>query len=251
MMGFTSAVEAESSGNVTAIASGSINNESISRKRIATAVESAGTFFGLLKTLEAYSLPTVQLAAKAIISIRITACIIVAAFIAGGFIFNLPIQRQKQLKRLNMKYFVILLTTFVFAIGAKAQTAEDSVKAVINQLFDAMRGSDPVKLRDAFADSAILQTIGRTREGQTRIVTDGVDKFAASISKLPKDSADERITFDIVKIDGPLAIAWTPYKFYFNGKFSHCGVNSFQCVRINGRWKIQYLIDTRRRVGCE
>jgi len=55
----------------------------------------------------------------------------------------------------------------------------------------------------------------------------------------------------VVKIDGPLAIVWTPYKFYFNGKFSHCGVNSFQLVRFNGVWKIQYLIDTRRRAGCE
>ena len=29
------------------------------------------------------------------------------------------------------------------------------------------------------------------------------------------------------------------------------GVKKDQLVRINGRWKIQYLIDTRRRVGCE
>ncbi|HNA01067.1 MAG TPA: hypothetical protein PLN49_09415, partial [Ferruginibacter sp.] len=68
---------------------------------------------------------------------------------------------------------------------------------------------------------------------------------------LPKDAADERITFDVVRVDGALAIAWTPYKFYFNGKFSHCGVNSFQLVRFNGEWKIQYLIDTRRKAGCE
>jgi hypothetical protein len=63
--------------------------------------------------------------------------------------------------------------------------------------------------------------------------------------------ADERITFETIKIDGPLAVAWTPYKFYYEGKFSHCGVNSFQLVRLNGAWKIQYLIDTRRRTGCQ
>ena len=28
-----------------------------------------------------------------------------------------------------------------------------------------------------------------------------------------KDSLDERITFETVKIDGPLAIAWTPINF--------------------------------------
>jgi hypothetical protein len=127
-----------------------------------------------------------------------------------------------------MKYFLILLTPlFLYSAGVKAQTAEDSVKAVINQLFDAMRNADPIKLKDAFADSAVLQTIGRTREGGMGIINDGVDKFATSISKLPKDSADERIIFDAIKIDGPLASVWTPYKFYYAGKFSHCGLILF------------------------
>ena len=151
-----------------------------------------------------------------------------------------------------MRYFLILLTSIsFFSFNASAQTATDSVKATINQLFEAMKSADPVKLKDAFADSAIMQTIGRTREGNIRVVSDGVDKFVASISRLPKDSADEQISFGAIHIDGPLASVWTPYKFYYAGKFSHCGVNSFQLVRINGRWKIQYLIDTRRRVGCE
>jgi len=61
---------------------------------------------------------------------------------------------------------------------------------------------------------------------------------------------DERINFDMVRTDGPLATAWTPYKFYYKGNFSHCGVDSYQLVRINGIWKIQYLIDTRRNMSC-
>src|SRR5688572_12009156 len=151
-----------------------------------------------------------------------------------------------------MKSFFILLTaSFLMTVNAQSQTPEDSIKAVINQLFDAMRNIDGEKLKDAFADSAILQTIGRTKEGGFRIVNEPVDNFVKSISRLPKDSADERISFEDIKIDGPLASVWTPYKFYYAGKFSHCGVNSFQLVRINGRWKIQYLIDTRRRLGCE
>ena len=82
------------------------------------------------------------------------------------------------------------------------------------------------------------------------IISESVNEFAELVGKLKKDSADERIKFDVVKIDGPLAIAWTPYEFFHNGNFSHCGVNSFQLVKIDGVWKIQYLIDTRRRAGC-
>jgi hypothetical protein len=145
-----------------------------------------------------------------------------------------------------MKKFLSLLFFTSFLLHADAQTAEDSVKTVINRLFAAMRNSDASGLQECFADSAILQTI--TANGKIR--NEDVRAFAKGISTLPKDSADERITFDVVKVDDGLAIAWTPYQFYYAGKFSHCGVNSFQLVRVNGVWKIQYIIDTRRRKGC-
>ncbi|HEY6504132.1 MAG TPA: nuclear transport factor 2 family protein [Chitinophagaceae bacterium] len=150
-----------------------------------------------------------------------------------------------------MRYFLILLTTLTITIRTNAQTAEDSVKMVINNLFDGMRNADATLFKSVFSDSAVMQTISRTKEGKTVVINESPDKFAEFVSHLKKDSADERITFETVKIDGPLAIAWTPYQFYHNGKFSHCGVNSFQLVRFNGVWKIQYLIDTRRRQGCQ
>lgn len=152
-----------------------------------------------------------------------------------------------------MKHFLILLTTIIFTytFGIAQSSPEDSVKAAVNKLFEGMKTSDPNLVRQAFADSAILQTIGRNQAGQAIIRTDAVSVFAEQIAKLPRGAADERITFETVRIDGSLAIVWTPYKFYYNGNFSHCGVNSFQLVRINGAWKIQYLIDTRRKQGCE
>lgn len=146
-----------------------------------------------------------------------------------------------------MKAILLLLAASLSASPLFAQTPEDSVKAVINKMFAAMKGSDGATLKECFADSAILQTIARN--GKVR--TESVNGFLSQISSLPKDSADERITFDIVKVDGGLAIAWTPYQFFYGGKFSHCGVNSFQLVRSSGVWRIQYLIDTRRRTGCK
>jgi len=84
-----------------------------------------------------------------------------------------------------------------------------------------------------------------------RIQNEEVGAFAHSISTLKKGAADEQIVFESIKIDGPLAIVWAPYKFYFDGVFSHCGVDSFQLVFINGQWEIQYLIDTRRKQPCQ
>ncbi|MGQ0737908.1 MAG: nuclear transport factor 2 family protein [Bacteroidota bacterium] len=150
-----------------------------------------------------------------------------------------------------MKYFLIPLTILFAAITAQAQPAEDSVKTVINTMFAAMKKADGALLKSTFSDSIVFQTISRTKEGKTVVRNESPQGFVDQVSKARPDSLDERIIFETVKIDGPLAIAWTPYQFYYNGQFSHCGVNSFQLVRFNGVWKIQYIIDTRRRQGCK
>jgi hypothetical protein len=149
-----------------------------------------------------------------------------------------------------MKCFLSFLTFIAITVSVNAQTAEDSVKITINKLFDGMKNSDAALLKSAFADSAILQTITNDKNGTVNVKNEMRDAFADFIGKQQKGAADERIVFDVIKIDGPLAIVWTPYNFYFNGVFSHCGVNSFQLVKLNGDWKIQYLIDTRRKKGC-
>ena len=137
------------------------------------------------------------------------------------------------------------------SLAAKAQTAEDSVKAAVNNLFTAMKNSDSILLRTCFTGNSILQTIVKNKEGNIVVKDESLNEFLISASSQPKGSLDEQIVFDMLRIDGPLAITWTPYNFYYNGKFIHCGVNSFQLVRINNEWKIQYLIDTRRKTGCK
>lgn len=150
------------------------------------------------------------------------------------------------------KALLLLVIAIFITIASFAQSTEDSVKQVVNNLFIGMKTSNGTMIASAFADSAVLQTISRDKtSGKIGVRNESVKDFAKSISTLAVNAADERITFSSVKIDADLASVWTPYQFYFNGKFSHCGVNSFQLVRIYGQWKIQYLIDTRRKDHCE
>jgi hypothetical protein len=151
--------------------------------------------------------------------------------------------------KLKLLALLILLST-VIPFAGFSQTAEDSVKAVVNKLFTAMKASDGPALLSVFSDSAILQTIASSKTGETVIRSETVKSFANVVSTLPKGDADERISFETVKVDGALAIVWTPYQFYYKSNFSHCGVNSFHLVRINGEWKIHFLIDTRRKSPC-
>jgi hypothetical protein len=154
-------------------------------------------------------------------------------------------------KTSSMKQLLTFTLTTMIFFSAKTQTTADSVKAAVNNMFTAMKNADSTSLKQIFSETAVLQTISRNKEGNTIVRTESLTNFAASIGKLAKGDADERITFGAVHIDGALASVWTPYEFYFKGNFSHCGVNSFQLVRMNGEWKVQYIIDTRRKDNCK
>jgi hypothetical protein len=145
---------------------------------------------------------------------------------------------------------ILLLSMILLATPGQAQTAEDSIKATVNALFLAMKASDPAKLSATFDASAVLQTIAKDGAGETVVKNEQVKDFADAISKLPAGDADERVEFGHILIDGPMATVWAPYKFFYKGTFSHCGVDMFQLVRMKGGWKIVYLIDTRRKEPC-
>ena len=145
--------------------------------------------------------------------------------------------------------FLVLLITAGSVV--RAQNAEDSIKLVINKMFTGMKESDTMLVKSCFTETAILQTFAKNKQGETIITTETVSDFAKIIANIPKGAADEQIVFKDLKIDGPMAAVWTPFKLYFNGKFYSCGVNSFQLVRLNNEWKIQYILDTRRKNNCE
>lgn len=142
---------------------------------------------------------------------------------------------------------ISLILVFVSSFFLAQKSEEESIKSTVNQLFTGMKTSDSVLIKKSFHKNAVLQTITRTAE----IKNESINDFALSISKAEKGSLDERIIFSNILIDGNLASVWTPYEFYYKGQFSHCGVNSFQLVKSNNEWKIQYIIDTRRKDNCK
>ncbi|AZB10561.1 hypothetical protein EG344_17860 [Chryseobacterium sp. G0162] len=141
------------------------------------------------------------------------------------------------------KIAAILFVFSSFCFGQQYQEIEKPIRS----LFLGMKNADSELVKTAFADNAMMQTI--TKEGMVK--SDSLQDFIASVSKFTQDDLDERITIEAVHTDGHLASVFTPYSFYLKGKLSHCGANSFQLVKQNGEWKIQYVIDTRRKDQCK
>lgn len=152
-----------------------------------------------------------------------------------------------------MKKTILLmaLVCWVFGFQSNAQSDEEQVKAVIKNMFDGMRAKNADQVGAAFVPDALMQTVQVKPEGN-QVGSNAVADFVKRIASTPAETnLDERILDYQIKVDGAMASAWTPYRFYVNGNFSHCGVNSFQLVKMAEGWKIVYIIDTRRKEPCE
>ncbi|MEH6513468.1 MAG: nuclear transport factor 2 family protein [Maribacter arcticus] len=148
-----------------------------------------------------------------------------------------------------------ILLFFIFGLMnlvALAQTEEElQVKKSIIEFFDAFHAKDSIAMKKMVYPSILLQTIGVNNEGKSVLKTENFDDLVKSIISIP-DSTNfqERIKSYSIQTDGNMANAWTPYEFWINNEFHHCGVNSFQLFREENMWKIIYLIDTRRKSDC-
>ena len=131
------------------------------------------------------------------------------------------------------------------------ESDEAKVQKTIEAFFDGFHKQDSLLIKQTVSDGIIAQTIGKKKDGTTALRTEDFGKFLISIVSIPDTvNFQEKILSFNIQVDGAMANAWTPYEFWYNDAFSHCGVNSFQLLKDGEDWKIIYLIDTRRKKGC-
>jgi len=160
----------------------------------------------------------------------------------------------KQILMLHTRHALLLLCLLfaapVFSQKEKEEKPEKAIKAVINNFFAGLENGDTTLLKSTCTDAPVMQTFTANKEGKMQVYTEDFDEFVRFVGTPSKDKYKEEIEFEAIHAEKSLASVWTPYKFYVNGKVSHCGTNSFQLVKTDAGWKIQYIIDTRRR-GCK
>jgi len=107
-------------------------------------------------------------------------------------------------------------------------------------------------MKSVMANAIIMQTAYTDKKGRPKLNSDDPNGFLSAIANRQADQKwDERLLDYKVEIDGNLAHVWTPYEFWFNENFSHCGANSFTLAKFDDGWKIIHLIDSRRKEGCK
>lgn len=149
-----------------------------------------------------------------------------------------------------------LLLTFFYCVTALVVNAQENetlaVRAAINQLFDGMRANDSLLIKAVLTENTTLHTVVQDKTNEHLLEKTDINAFIKAVgTKRPEVQLDERLSGYDIKIDGGMAMAWTPYSFYVNDKFSHCGVNVFTLMKTRTGWKITAITDTRRKANCE
>jgi len=128
---------------------------------------------------------------------------------------------------------------------------QQRVQATIDSLFHSMRTQDTSLAKSLFTEQATLSSVSLDQSRNAQKRTNQVQRLIKGIGKVRDEVWDEHIWSYDIRIDFPLAMAWTEYSFFVDDKLSHCGVNVFELIHRDGQWLISSLTDTRRKVGCQ
>ncbi len=144
-----------------------------------------------------------------------------------------------------------LFTLMLCANLSFGQKNEDAaILSPIHTLFVAMEKGDSALLRTAFFTDVTLITV-LEKEGKINLRKESLLEFLVAVGTPHAEIWHEPIWDAKVQQDGNFAQVWANYVFYAGSKFSHCGVDTFQLVKISNGWKIFYLADTRHKSGCK
>jgi len=142
------------------------------------------------------------------------------------------------------------LATTVLGAAQPTQTEDDktAVLATVQKFFDTMAA------RDVEGARLVLMADGRTvsvreQNGQAVARASTVEAYLDSLGK-GKTASRERMWNPEVRIRGAVASVWTPYDFWVDGKFSHCGIDAFTLIKTADGWKISSGTWTIEREGC-
>lgn len=151
-----------------------------------------------------------------------------------------------------MKNIIILFAFLTYSLVNAQIEEEVKVKYAVETFFYALNGKNEFAMK-RFVDADIkMQTVNLNVLGKM-IVSDTNFNDLINFMITTPDSIPfhEKILDYKIQIDGGMAHVWAPYEFWYNGEFSHCGVNSFQLFKEEDAWKIIYLVDSRRKEDCK
>jgi len=121
----------------------------------------------------------------------------------------------------------------------------EAILAAVQVFFDTMAAQDVLGAERVLIPEGRFHSV-RQQDGKPVIRSFSNQEYLRDLPAR-KQAVRERMWDPEVRIRGRIAHVWTPYDFWTDGKFSHCGVDAFDLLKTDEGWKISggtYTVET-------
>lgn len=123
-----------------------------------------------------------------------------------------------------------------------------AILQVVESFFSAMTARDVDTMRTLMTRDGIISG-HRVDSGEAVLFTRSHIEYLTGLGA-GEALLVERIWDPEITVRGPVAGAWTPYDFYIDGEFSHCGFNNFSFLKTADGWKIAGVAYSMKLTDC-
>jgi hypothetical protein len=149
-----------------------------------------------------------------------------------------------------MKTLLVTALAACMATPALAADAEDAaILAQVQRFFDGLGSQDAAAMEAALLPDAMLTAQRFQADGRVTLSRRPGRAFVETVKS--QAGLAERMWDPVVTRRGPIATVWTPYEFLLDGKTTHCGIDVFDMVKVDGTWKIAHLMWTQEPQACD
>jgi Putative lumazine-binding len=141
----------------------------------------------------------------------------------------------------------LLIGCLLVLLPLAAQSLDEKeVLAAVQKTFDGMAANDAGKILASMTADARLY--GVRANGSAYALP--AEQWASRLVSLKSEFLEHFTTPPAVSIHGAIANVWGPYELLRDGKFSHCGVDSFNLLKTAEGWRVAAVFDTEETTGC-
>lgn len=142
-----------------------------------------------------------------------------------------------------------LAATPLAAEPAPARTPDEvAVLATVEAFIRGLAARDAAAMEAQVTEPGLLAMV-EERDGADHVELAPLSEAIASIASIPVPVA-EPLHGEVVTVDGPVATVRADFDFFIDGKRSHCGVDIFTLMRIDGAWKIATITYSHLTSSC-
>lgn len=147
---------------------------------------------------------------------------------------------------LHLLWMIALLACANTLVEAQSPAPDEAaILAVVDRFMIAVSTNDAKAMADVHVEGAVHTGVRIGESGESvvnrRVLVPGGGK--PSVRR-------ERYWDPVVHVRGSIAIVWTPYEFWLDGKTSHCGIDAFDLVKQDGAWRIANMMWTVEPGAC-